>query len=159
MTTALPAWLQWLQAVALVFIPVVGAWIAWQQVRIARAKLHFDLYEKRFAIFEAARKLISEAITTASVSQSILSTYTLDTSDAVFLLSDDIAKYLVDISSHAIKLSVMQSVIEANPVGSQQRIDIAKQIGDENKWFNEQLDALVARFTPFLKLDEPKRRR
>jgi hypothetical protein len=61
----LPLWLQYLQAVALVLIPIIGAWIAWQQVRIARAKLHFDLYKKRFAVFEAARRLIAEAITAA----------------------------------------------------------------------------------------------
>jgi hypothetical protein len=82
-----------------------------------------------------------------------LSTYTLGTADAGFLLSDDIAKYLVDLRSHAIRLSTMQNVVESYAVGSEQRIDLVKKIGDENIWFNEQLDVLTVRFMPFLKLD------
>src|SRR5580658_1146849 len=129
---ALPLWLEYLKAVAVVLIPFVGAWIAWQQVRIARAKLHFDLYEKRFAVFEAARKLIVEAIAASNVSQSSLSTYTLGTADALFLLSDELEKYLVEIRSHAVRLSTMQHVVDSHPVGSEQRMDLAKKIGDEN---------------------------
>ena len=41
-------------------------------MRIAQEKLHFDLYEKRFAIFEAARKLIGEAIKRRTLTQPIL---------------------------------------------------------------------------------------
>jgi hypothetical protein len=35
----LPAWLQYLQAWAAVLIALIGAWIAWQQFKIARTKV------------------------------------------------------------------------------------------------------------------------
>jgi hypothetical protein len=114
----LPTWLQYLQAGAVILIPLIGAWIAWQQVQIARAKLHFDLYEKRFAVFEAARRLIGEAIRTANITTSSLNAYTLGTADAVFLLSDEANKYLRDVAKHAAALSTMQYAIEPWPVGS-----------------------------------------
>jgi hypothetical protein len=155
----LPPWLQYLQAGAVILIPLIGAWIAWQQVQIARAKLHFDLYEKRFAVFEAARSLIGEAIRSANLTTSSLNAYTLGTADAVFLLSDDVNKYLRDVAKHAVALSTMQYAIEPLPVGSQQRVDMSEKIGEETLWFNNQLDELIAHFRPFLKLDEPKRRR
>ena len=157
--TALPAWLQYVQAGALVLIPIIGAWIAWQQVHIAQAKLHFDLYEKRFAIFEAARSLIGEAIQNANVSQSSLGKYTLGTADAMFLLNDELVKYLREVGKHAVALSTMQYAIEPLPAGTQLRIELSTKVGEEIRWFNAQADELTTHFMPFLKLEEPKRRR
>ena len=33
-----------LQTIAVIAIPLVGAWLAWQQVQIARVKLQHDLF-------------------------------------------------------------------------------------------------------------------
>lgn len=155
----LPLCLQCLQVGALVLIPLIGAWIAWQQMQIARVKLQFDLYDKRFEVFEAARRLIVEAITHANVSTSDLNVYTLGTADAVFLLDDEVAKYLRELFKHAVTLSTLQHAIEPLGVGSVQRVDLSRKTGEELMWFNNQVDELVARFKPFLKLDDRKRRR
>jgi ABC-type nickel/cobalt efflux system permease component RcnA len=153
----LPWWLQYLQAVAVVLIPLVGAWIAWQQVRIARVKLQFDLYEKRFAVFQAARKLFGEAISQGNISTPSLNAYVLGTADAGFLLDDKISGYLRDAHEHAVMLSSVKSAIEPLVVGTQQRIDLSRKAGEELTWFNDQADTLTALFKPFLKLDARKR--
>ena len=76
----LPAWLQYLQVLqvgAVALIPLIGAWIAWQQVQIARVRLQFDLYGKRFAVFEAARRLIEEISQNGNISEAGLQAYIL----------------------------------------------------------------------------------
>ena len=57
-TAMIPWWLQYLQTFALIAIPAVGACLAWQQVQIARVKLQHDLYDRRYRVFEATRKLL-----------------------------------------------------------------------------------------------------
>jgi ABC-type nickel/cobalt efflux system permease component RcnA len=93
----LPVWLQYFQAVALILIPFIGAYIAWQQMRIAWSKLQFDLYEKRFAIYAAARKLISEAVSHGNVSDASLRAYMLGAAD-VFLLNNELSRYLDELA-------------------------------------------------------------
>jgi hypothetical protein len=54
----LPWWMQWAQAIALILLSSVGAWIAVKQMRIATAKLNLDLYDRRFKVFEAGRRFL-----------------------------------------------------------------------------------------------------
>ncbi len=53
----LPAWVQVLllvlQALAVPVIAAAGVWIARQQMHIARVKLQHDLYDRRYAVFQA----------------------------------------------------------------------------------------------------------
>jgi hypothetical protein len=64
----------------------VGAWIAYQQVRIAKAKLKFDLYSKRYAVFEAARNLWIEVVQHDHVDTPAIKDFLAKTSEAVFCL-------------------------------------------------------------------------
>jgi hypothetical protein len=147
----LPVWLQYAQAGALILIPLVGAFIAWQQARIAWSKLQFDLYEKRFAIFAAARKLIGEAISQGNVSDASWQAYMLGTAD-VFLLNDELSKYLNALGKRAAMLQPLNYELESLPVGSARRIELSKKRGEELVWWNDRPDELVAHFRPFLRL-------
>jgi hypothetical protein len=76
----------------------------------------------------------------ANVSQSNPSTYTLGTADAVFLMNDELSRYLRDIGKHGVMLSIAQYAIEPLSVGSQQRAELGRKIGEEISWFNKQPD-------------------
>ena len=56
----IPLWLQILQAFSVLCISGVGAWLAWQQVQIARVKLQHDLYDRRYRVFDATLKFLVE---------------------------------------------------------------------------------------------------
>jgi hypothetical protein len=75
MQSALPVWIQYIQAGAVILIPIIGAFIANQQVKIARVKLQHDLYERRFEVFQAARKLLAHVITNGNASDDQLRKY------------------------------------------------------------------------------------
>ena len=63
----LPLWIQWLQALAVPVVAAVGAWIALQQMHLARVKLRHDLYDRWFAVYQADRKFSAEVLTHATV--------------------------------------------------------------------------------------------
>jgi hypothetical protein len=61
----LPNWVQYVQALGLpifsAVLALVGGWIGWQQMQVASVRLHLDLYERRYRVFEALRELIRHA--------------------------------------------------------------------------------------------------
>lgn len=108
---SLPGWMQWLQALAIILLSGLGAWIAFKQVRIAYAKLSFDLYEKRFAVFEAAQKLLIAILQNADVTDRDLSEYNLEVIDAGFLFDQEIEDYLDDLRKRAARLGAISELL------------------------------------------------
>lgn len=78
----LPWWMQWAQAIALIIISGLGAWIAFKQVRIASAKLNLDLYEKRFSVFNATRNLLILVVQDGDVDAKTVITFRLETTES-----------------------------------------------------------------------------
>lgn len=64
--SSLPVWVQVLQALAVPVIAGVGAWIALQQMYLARVKLQHDLFDRRYAVFQAVRRFLEEAVSQKS---------------------------------------------------------------------------------------------
>jgi hypothetical protein len=150
--TSLPQWLQWAQAIALVCIPLIGALLAWQQVRVAYAKLQLDLYDRRFAVFDAARRLLLEVARERTASPEGLVAFIVATADANFLFNDEINTYLVELRKRVEHLQVRTKAMDAMPLGDQ-RTAMFHQTNSEFLELNRELDGLVDRFRRFLRLD------
>jgi hypothetical protein len=159
---ALPEWVQYAQAFAApllaLVIAAVGTWIASRQMQIARVKLRHDLYDRRFAVFQAARKLLAEALTTrGNVTDDQVRAYVVGTSDSVFLLDEEISTYLEEIRKAVTRLQTIRYTLEPLPVG-EERSALVKQ---EEQIFSRLMTALpaglVTKFKPFLTLDTRKR--
>jgi hypothetical protein len=152
----LPLWIQWLQALAVPVIATVGAWIALQQMHLARVKLRHDLYERRFAVYQAARRFLAEMLTHSGVPDDQFRAYVVGTSDAVFLLNDETSSYLEQIRKTYGRLQVINSTMRSLS-DMEQRAALANEERQIIDWLTAQLpDGLVARFRPFLTL-EPRR--
>ena len=149
----MPLWLQILQAIALISISAAGAWLAWQQVRIADAKLQHDLYERRFKVFDATRHLLASQSASADrgFPRENLAKFLSDTADAIFLFDDEIAEYLEEIRARAFRL---QAITESLPEGEERRVNEAR---GHRVWFDDQLIGLPHKFKPFFKLDRRRR--
>ena len=160
----MPLWLQGLQAFALISISAVGACLAWQQVQIARTKLQHDLYERRYRVFDAARKLSAEIVTKKAPSDGDLRAFVIGTSDAVFLFDDDIAGYLNEMRKRAYELQSIEKMLEVNPDSTplipvgEKRTRVVNASSDLFLWFSKNFDGLVDKFKPFLKLDKASSR-
>src|ERR1700676_928800 len=68
--------------------------IADGQKKIAAAKHNFDLYEKRFTVFEGARRLLIKVVQDGDVNAEQVIAFKIETVEAVFLFDQDIMKYL-----------------------------------------------------------------
>jgi hypothetical protein len=146
------ACLQYLQALAVVAIAAIGAWLAWQQVQIARIKLQHDLYDRRYRVFDATRKLVLNICVNRTASEEDTSAFRLGTGDAAFLFDDDLAKYLEQMSMNAFDIYLNHRVLKNTPMG-EQRTKAVTDIRKHLVWFDEQLDSITDKFKPFLKLD------
>jgi hypothetical protein len=65
-------------------VAAIVAWIAYQQFRLAREKFKLDLFEKRFAVYSAARKLLSIIAQKANIENKDLFEFLRDTHDSYF---------------------------------------------------------------------------
>lgn len=159
-TVSLPAWLQIVQALAVPLIGAViaaaGVWIAFQQMHVARVKLLHDLYDRRYAVFDAARKLIFEIISKREASDETYYRFAIGAADAPFLFDDNMTAYLVQIRDRASKLHSANSVADSRIPGNEKAA--ARKAGDEHfTWITAQLSDLTERFRPFLQLSKRNR--
>jgi hypothetical protein len=158
--SALPAWLQYTQVIAVIVVALVGAWIAYKQFQLAEVKLKHDLYDRRFAVFEAARQLLYAVFRDFNASDQTIFAYKAGTSEAVFLLNDDdddIVAFLEELLKHATHLRALKETATQSPTGSQQKVDSNNKATAELTWFAAQLDILIKKFQPFLVLESRKR--
>jgi hypothetical protein len=76
-----PFCVQVLQGLAVLVIAPMRTWVALQQMYLARVKLQHDLYDRRYAVFEAVRRFLDAAVSTRVVSPEIFNTFVLSTGD------------------------------------------------------------------------------
>ena len=55
-------WTAYLSALSVPMIALFGAIIAWRQTRTARERLKLDLFDRRFAQYDAARQLVVKTL-------------------------------------------------------------------------------------------------
>ena len=77
------------------------AYVAYRQYSIGREKFKLDLFEKRFAVFAGARRLLTHVLLNADVSLEQLFEYRASVGEATFLFDDDITDYLRSIDEKA----------------------------------------------------------
>jgi|SRR5580704_9987501 hypothetical protein len=99
MTQPLPNWVLYINALALPTIAIVGTLIAAGQMYVAQQKLRYDefyrQYDKRFAIYEATRKILARVFDDQlDLSEDELRIYGLCVLDARFLFNDEMAAFL-----------------------------------------------------------------
>lgn len=155
-SSSLPLWVEVLQGLAVPVIAGVGVWIALQQMYIARTKLQHDLYDRRYAVFQATRRFLDEASVRNIVSDETFRAFALGTADAAFLFDDGLTAYLTEMRARGAKARSIFSVAEGMPAG-EEKTRAFTAAGHEFIWLMEQIDGLAERFRPFLTLDRRSR--
>jgi hypothetical protein len=136
-----PIWSDLIRAAPAVFatlvIGLIAAMIAYNQYRVARAKLKLDLFDRRYAIFLEIWRILSEV-----VSQGVQRTGGLSTPfnnfipQSAFLFGPDIEAYLNKAVSQWALLWAIQARTQGNG-NIVQAADIAKQ-AELMRWFFEE---------------------
>jgi len=138
-----------LSALLTPIIAIIAAYIACQQWRTNRNKLKLDLFDRRFAVYDAARNLVRDVLTQAHLSDEQLLTFRAKTGEASFLLNQGIARYLTDeMWEKAAALNRLWSAM-SNLAGAE-RQENERQQREIRVWFESQLKVLEAKFAKFL---------
>ena len=133
-------------------IAVFGSIIAYRQWRTTQNKLKFDLFEKRFAVFDAARTFISSVMTSGKAKEDEMYKFLSGTREARWLLNNDIATYFDEqIWKKAVELQALESVLQDVQRRDDRTTNVQRQ-GEIKTWLIDQYKVLDEKFSPFLKL-------
>jgi hypothetical protein len=138
-------------ALLMPMIAILAAIIAYWQWKTARNKLRFDLFDRRFAVYDAARNLLGSIITTG-VQQDLLFRFEVGTREAKWLFNDEIDRYFKNqLGNNAYILKELVSVLDSLPDAEERSRNINRQ-SELKQWFGAQYNVLDRYFEPFLKL-------
>jgi hypothetical protein len=155
----LPDWVSYINALAVPMLAVVGALIAAGQMYIAQQKLRYDefyrQYERRFAIYDATRKIMARVIDEKpEISGDELNKYESCTRDAKFLFNDEMEDFLREVHSHVVGWRFAQLRIK---MSDNSGIKYEEQLRANLEWILDQGDpgsAFSTVFDPFLRKRE-----
>jgi hypothetical protein len=150
----MPVWAVIFQALALPAIAIAGICFTRQQVIIARTKLRYDLFDKRYAVYVAAWDFLGHIFRHGGITLDALSEYTVGIVDSHFLLDDSVRDYLMEIRNRAAAHQALKETGAWEPVGPD-KTELVTKARKEIQWLIGQTDVLAEKFKPFLTL-EPK---
>ncbi len=136
--------------IATVIIAGIVAWISWSQYSVSKEKFKLDLFEKRFQVFAATRKLLTVVMQRATIEIDDLFEFRANTGEATFLFNTDITTYLSEIDKNVIRLRTLKEQMKPLPVG-EKRTEKNEQISECLKWLGDQLPELKYQFEPYMK--------
>lgn len=138
-----PHWTQVLSALLMPTIAVLGVFIAFFQWKLSKQRLKHELFEKRFAVYDAARSLIASVGIGTKVPQEKEIAYLSSIREAKWILNDDIADYL--------KEDLYHKIIDLGPIQSRKNYE---KEGELINVIRDQYDILDEKFATFLKLSK-----
>ena len=141
-----------LQAIATVFIGIAGLTIAYQQKRLADIRLRHDLFDRRYAVLNAARTVAAIVMREGTVKNEQVFEFLRGSADASFILDDKIASYMNEMKEKAFRLNYVEGII-ARHKGDEEYNKAVDASAALCVWFSEQFDILVVKFQPFLQLE------
>lgn len=112
-------------------------------------RLKHELYEKRYAIYLAARSFLRE-IMRSKITDTMLLDYWAGTNATRFLLNQEMTAYLEEIEHKAVDL---QTKTEEEAHGTPEFATGARERGEMKKWFYAQISVLNEKFLPYLRLE------
>ena len=130
-------------------IAVVVTYVAWRQWRVNVYRLRLDLFEKRYAVFDATRKFLSLILRKATFEMNDFYEFRANVSDADFLFKKDVVKYLGNIDDKALQLNTTQDTYKPLLAGDE-RTKLVKEEKEILKWLTDQLPELKKIFTPYI---------
>jgi hypothetical protein len=146
----LPIAVQCLLALLLLLLCGGVAWIAFVQTRTARAKFNLDLYDKRYAIFEVARKYLQRLLN-EGIFEEDLRSYDIGVAGAIFLFDNDVNIYLDALRRRSMNLTALTHQMVSLDADSSERDELSNQVDVWLADFKGEHSRLIKAFMPYLK--------
>jgi len=131
----------WIDITAALLTPVIailGSVIAILQWRLNRSRFRHEIFEKRYAIFEATQLYLSRLISTAKMNRDERIEFLRNTKGAFVLYDEKIVQYLNNLHKKSIELDLHQQKGETD-LETKVLTWLGEQIENIDKVFKEQL--------------------
>lgn len=131
-------------------VALVALWIAYCQHKTAQDKVRLDLYERRFRVYRAAKK-ISWLVRADKLTSEVCSRFYQEKAEAPFLFDDDINKHLTDIIRNARGILAQTKMLADDSVYASQTVEEARKKRNAlYEWFVAEHDFAPNRFRKYL---------
>lgn len=122
-------------------IAIIALYVAYAQWRTARNKLKLDLFDRRFVIYEAVRKIIGNILVRGNVDDKNLFEFLSGMHASKWLFDDSVAEYFEKGIYH--KLVDLQTLEHELPgLTGVDRSDNIKKQAELKKWLSKQYDVI-----------------
>jgi hypothetical protein len=151
----LPLWVQYGQALGPPLlagvIGTIGAWIAVQQMHLARVKLQHDTYDRKYAVFQSVSwvLLIVSALKRAP-SVEDMGAFIKVIGAAPFLFDDKLVAYLKEIERRVHSANGLNDVM--NHLSDDDKPNASKELEQHIVWLSEQNEVIIEKFRPSLEI-------
>ena len=149
---ATPVWPGLLGAGVTLLVGAAAAWIAYNQFRIAQSNLRLALFDRRFAVVQAARVFLQRVTANADADVQILSDYQMAILDAPFLFGSEVVDFLEEIRRRGILVRTTNISLQ-DPV----HMGCSKLVDRKNEalnWLVEAFNKLPPLLQPYMGFDE-----
>ncbi len=137
-------------------IACVVAYIAWQQWRTNARRVKLDLFDRRFRVFDATRKLLGLWYTVGIKDEDYLK-FLQETAEARFLFGAEIEEYRDDIYQRVQRwMFASQELRRAIERGAsvEERTRLSETEQSEIKWAMNEVKVLADRFKKYIDLSK-----
>ena len=131
-------------------ISIISFYISFQQYITNKKKLRLDLYEKRFAVYEAVVSFLSHVMAQGTAKMAEINKFTEIINKSYFLFDSKMTDYLYKIQNKGLDLNTNKENREPD-LTKEERTKLAKEWKVLVKWFNEQMDVSKEKFEKYLR--------
>nr|WP_320136637.1 hypothetical protein [uncultured Amphritea sp.] len=125
-------------------LAALGSYIAIQQYRTNRQKLKIELFEKRYAIYDAVREYMGAIIRKRHSNENEQQQFLVETKGAAFLFDDEIIKFIEDVWQNSIDMGEWHE--------DELPSTHAQEEADDMRWFLAEFGKLNERFSKYMRL-------
>jgi hypothetical protein len=151
----LPVWIEWVKLLVSTLTFCMSRQIAEWQASVARAQLRQNVYDRRFAVYQSAKALLIALQSNGTLSEDDYIAFRRGIADAVFLLDASIVAYLEQLRERVERQLLLRNLIKEKASGLDAYHRHVDESAEVDNWLLKQFDALVSKFKPSMRLDEP----
>lgn len=123
----------WSQALLTPVIAGTGIYLSWRQWRTNSQKLRYDLFEKRYVIYEAAVRFIAAMMRDGKPSQEAQNAFLTGTQGSKLLFGKEVDEYLHSLWVDAVEMEMHQAIFSDLPVGEKRSEDVEASFAIKKK--------------------------
>jgi hypothetical protein len=119
--------------------------------RLQEDKLRLDLFDKRHRIFALLQELLDKFSNSNTFTQSDIFEFANRSAESEFIFGDDVNSYIKEAREKGLRLIHLKRRLDSESIGSDGRVEIAKEIEELERWFHKQPLNSVEIFKKYLR--------